>query len=111
MAASGARAIIARVRFTRPNRAHRPSLRALAGGLALIAVPLLTARVRGARNGVSSEPMAVREESSRRGDGSDASHSLPDKDTAVSVLEKMILIRRFEERAGEMYAKAKIGGF
>jgi pyruvate dehydrogenase E1 component alpha subunit len=52
--------------------------------------------------------MAVREESSRRGD---AKHSLPDKDTAVSVLEKMILIRRFEERAGEMYAKAKIGGF
>jgi pyruvate dehydrogenase E1 component alpha subunit len=83
-------------------------LRALAGGLALIAVPLLTARVRGARNGVSSEPMAVREESSRR---EDAKHSLPDKDTAVAVLEKMILIRRFEERAGEMYAKAKIGGF
>ena len=23
----------------------------------------------------------------------------------------MLLIRRFEERAGEMYAKAKIGGF
>jgi pyruvate dehydrogenase E1 component alpha subunit len=64
--------------------------------------------MRGARNGVSSEPMAVREESSRRGD---AKHSLPDKETAVSVLEKMILIRRFEERAGEMYAKAKIGGF
>src|SRR3954451_1258042 len=108
MAASGARAIIARVRFTRPTRAHRPSLRALAGGLALIAVPLLTARVRGARNGVSSEPMAVREEPARR---EDATHSLPDKDTAVSVLEKMMLIRRFEERAGEMYAKAKIGGF
>src|SRR3954447_1257760 len=108
MAASGARAIIARVRFTRPKRAHRPSLRALAGGLALIAVPLLTARVRGARNGVSSEPMAVREESSRR---EDAGHSLPDKDTCLAVLEKMMLIRRFEERAGEMYAKAKIGGF
>jgi pyruvate dehydrogenase E1 component alpha subunit len=27
------------------------------------------------------------------------------------VLAKMLLIRRFEERAGEMYAKAKIGGF
>jgi pyruvate dehydrogenase E1 component alpha subunit len=26
-------------------------------------------------------------------------------------LETMVLIRRFEERAGEMYAKAKIGGF
>src|SRR4051812_10833582 len=52
--------------------------------------------------------MAVREEPRRR---EDAKHSLPDKDTAATVLEKMILIRRFEERAGEMYAKAKIGGF
>src|SRR3954451_5020923 len=108
MAASGARAIIARVRFTRSGRGHRPSLRALAGGLALIAVPLLTARVRGARNGVSSESMAVTEAAAPR---EDAKHSLPDKDTAVAVLEEMILIRRFEERAGEMYAKAKIGGF
>src|SRR4051794_2278203 len=70
--------------------------------------------------------MAVKEEPSRREDeGSGASgqrgsngggatggsHSLPDKDTCVAVLEKMMLIRRFEERAGEMYAKAKIGGF
>ena len=38
-------------------------------------------------------------------------HDLPDKETCRAVLEKMILIRRFEERAGEMYAKAKIGGF
>ncbi len=38
-------------------------------------------------------------------------HDLPDADTTRAVLEKMMLIRRFEERAGEMYAKAKIGGF
>jgi pyruvate dehydrogenase E1 component alpha subunit len=38
-------------------------------------------------------------------------HDLPDQETCRSVLEKMMLIRRFEERAGEMYAKAKIGGF
>jgi pyruvate dehydrogenase E1 component alpha subunit len=38
-------------------------------------------------------------------------HSLPDKETCELVLRKMLLIRRFEERAGEMYAKAKIGGF
>ncbi|HEX8074965.1 MAG TPA: pyruvate dehydrogenase (acetyl-transferring) E1 component subunit alpha [Thermoleophilaceae bacterium] len=38
-------------------------------------------------------------------------HDLPDAETARSVLEKMMLIRHFEERAGEMYAKAKIGGF
>src|SRR3954452_13645524 len=77
--------------------------RALAG-VALAAIPLLTARrVRGARNGVSSPAMAVKQ--------TDAAHDLPDKDTSVAILERMLLIRRFEERAGEMYAKAKIGGF
>jgi pyruvate dehydrogenase E1 component alpha subunit len=39
------------------------------------------------------------------------SHGLPAKDVCELVLAKMMLIRRFEERAGEMYAKAKIGGF
>jgi len=38
-------------------------------------------------------------------------HALPDADTARAMVAKMMLIRRFEERAGEMYAKAKIGGF
>ena len=38
-------------------------------------------------------------------------HDLPDEETCRLVLSKMMLIRRFEERAGEMYAKAKIGGF
>ena len=38
-------------------------------------------------------------------------HGLPDAKTCRTVLSKMMLIRRFEERAGEMYAKAKIGGF
>ena len=36
---------------------------------------------------------------------------LPDPDQAREWLETMTLIRRFEERAGEMYARAKIGGF
>jgi pyruvate dehydrogenase E1 component alpha subunit len=36
---------------------------------------------------------------------------LPERDTAREWLEAMMLIRRFEERAGEMYAKAKVGGF
>src|SRR6266516_3230763 len=44
-------------------------------------------------------------------DGAGARHSLPDADTCRAVLSKMLLIRHFEERAGEMYAKAKIGGF
>jgi len=37
--------------------------------------------------------------------------SLPDPDAAREWLSAMMLIRRFEERAGEMYAKAKVGGF
>ena len=36
---------------------------------------------------------------------------LPDPHIAREWLEAMMLIRRFEERAGEMYAKAKVGGF
>ena len=37
--------------------------------------------------------------------------ALPDPEAAREWLEAMTLIRRFEERAGEMYAKAKVGGF
>ena len=36
---------------------------------------------------------------------------LPAPDVALEWLSSMSLIRRFEERAGEMYARAKIGGF
>ncbi|HVR06125.1 MAG TPA: pyruvate dehydrogenase (acetyl-transferring) E1 component subunit alpha [Solirubrobacteraceae bacterium] len=36
---------------------------------------------------------------------------LPEPEVAREWLETMTLIRRFEERAGEMYARAKIGGF
>src|SRR5215210_5876359 len=36
---------------------------------------------------------------------------LPEPGAAREWLETMTLIRRFEERAGEMYAKAKVGGF
>ena len=37
--------------------------------------------------------------------------ALPEPEAAREWLEAMALIRRFEERAGEMYAKAKVGGF
>src|SRR5215210_6196170 len=40
-----------------------------------------------------------------------AERELPEADVAREWLATMLLIRRFEERAGEMYAKAKIGGF
>src|SRR5437764_8348715 len=36
---------------------------------------------------------------------------LPDPASAREWLESMTLIRRFEERAAEMYARAKVGGF
>ncbi len=36
---------------------------------------------------------------------------LPEPEIAREWLAAMLLIRRFEERAGEMYAKAKVGGF
>ena len=36
---------------------------------------------------------------------------LPEPEVAKEWLAAMMLIRRFEERAGEMYAKAKVGGF
>jgi pyruvate dehydrogenase E1 component alpha subunit len=36
---------------------------------------------------------------------------VPPPDAAREWLSTMMLIRRFEERAGEMYAKAKVGGF
>jgi pyruvate dehydrogenase E1 component alpha subunit len=37
--------------------------------------------------------------------------SLPEPEEAREWLATMTLIRRFEERAGEMYARAKVGGF
>jgi pyruvate dehydrogenase E1 component alpha subunit len=40
-----------------------------------------------------------------------ATHPLPERVVCERILARMQLIRRFEERAGEMYAKAKIGGF
>jgi pyruvate dehydrogenase E1 component alpha subunit len=40
-----------------------------------------------------------------------AVRELPEPGAAREWLETMMLIRRFEERAGEMYAKAKVGGF
>src|SRR4051812_13166522 len=55
--------------------------------------------------------MAVNQETGRRREESGGQHDLPDKETCVAILGRMLIIRRFEERAREMYAKAKIGGF
>ena len=70
-------------------------------------------------DGVTSEAVAVEERNPVGGaagaqekDGRpQRDHDLPDADKCREIIETMVLIRRFEERAGEMYAKAKIGGF
>ncbi|MBA2430139.1 MAG: pyruvate dehydrogenase (acetyl-transferring) E1 component subunit alpha [Thermoleophilaceae bacterium] len=56
--------------------------------------------------------MATEErEAEASGDDDSPRHDLPDEETCRNFLSSMLLIRRFEERAGEMYAKAKLGGF
>ncbi|HWG09438.1 MAG TPA: pyruvate dehydrogenase (acetyl-transferring) E1 component subunit alpha [Solirubrobacteraceae bacterium] len=45
------------------------------------------------------------------GDLLEPTGGLPEPDVAREWLQTMTLIRRFEERAGEMYARAKVGGF
>src|SRR3954454_4422865 len=41
----------------------------------------------------------------------EATHQPPPEDEAREWLQAMMLIRRFEERANQMYAKSKVGGF
>src|SRR5687767_2528208 len=49
--------------------------------------------------------------SGQQADGAQRRPKLPEKQAALELLDKMLLIRHFEERAQEMYMKAKIGGF
>src|SRR5919197_6183746 len=63
---------------------------------------------------MATERTAERAKSQRnaRGDGrAKGAPELPSKQEALALLDKMLLIRHFEERAQEMYMKAKIGGF
>src|ERR1700716_2082923 len=55
--------------------------------------------------------MADRVIAAVEGQGEPAPRPLPEPVLAREWLRTMLLIRRFEERAGEMYAKAKVGGF
>src|ERR1700738_1425204 len=55
--------------------------------------------------------MAERVVTPTEADGQPQRHALPEPDVARAWLATMLFIRRFEERAGEMHAKAKIGGF
>ncbi|GAC1323287.1 MAG: hypothetical protein NVSMB25_19440 [Thermoleophilaceae bacterium] len=87
----------------------------LAAALPAFLSRALSATTRDPRDGVTSTAMAVEADADRRDDGkgpgAGSGHALPDRETCAAILAKMMLIRRFEERAGEMYAKAKIGGF
>jgi pyruvate dehydrogenase E1 component alpha subunit len=58
---------------------------------------------------MSAEP--TREGWPGRPDGGQAAAAMPAPEVAREWLSTMLLIRRFEERAGEMYARAKVGGF
>jgi len=49
--------------------------------------------------------------SGQQADGAQPRRKPPDKKAALELLDKMLLIRHFEEKAQEMYMKAKIGGF
>jgi pyruvate dehydrogenase E1 component alpha subunit len=55
--------------------------------------------------------MASRTAAKRTPDADTVLLPLPPPDAAREWLAAMMLIRRFEERAGEMYTKAKVGGF
>jgi pyruvate dehydrogenase E1 component alpha subunit len=55
--------------------------------------------------------MAKATAAAKTSNGAEQAQPLPDPDVAKEWLHSMLLIRRFEERAGEMYAKAKVGGF
>jgi pyruvate dehydrogenase E1 component alpha subunit len=61
-------------------------------------------------SGAPSPPQPGSAQSRAQRSSSDP-HRLPEPGRAREWLETMTLIRRFEERAGEMYARAKIGGF
>jgi pyruvate dehydrogenase E1 component alpha subunit len=54
---------------------------------------------------------AIQTAQAQTSDGAAAARPLPDRDTCVELLEKMALIRRFEEEAGRQYQRAKAGGF
>ena len=49
--------------------------------------------------------------SGQQADGAHPRREAPDKQTGLELLDRMLLIRHFEERAQEMYMKAKVGGF
>src|SRR5205823_5167138 len=60
---------------------------------------------------ISADRHACRRCAGAAGASGGAARPLPAPEEALEWLATMTLIRRFEERAGEMYARAKVGGF
>ncbi len=58
-----------------------------------------------ARSSVQRQSAALASNSKNKG------YKLPNKKTVLSLYQKMLLIRRFEEKAGQLYGMGLIGGF
>src|SRR5664280_1516687 len=103
-----ARASAARRR--RPRRSHRGRRHRRRRSRAVLGpapASRLAARARAARRARPARRSGVPRPLEYRGLMAD----LPEPAIAREWLQTMTLIRRFEERAGEMYARAKVGGF
>ena len=65
-----------------------------------------------AASGKAPTKRTARKAAAKRGPAAgEAAIPLPDRDTTFSLYRQMLLIRRFEEKAGQMYGMGLIGGF
>jgi pyruvate dehydrogenase E1 component alpha subunit len=65
----------------------------------------------GRPNGWAADPAGAEVPGPKVPESKVAEPKVPEPEVAREWLAAMVLIRRFEERAGEMYARAKVGGF
>lgn len=75
---------------------------------------------RGSRAGKPAQPAAAKQDVAKSAVVADAAVSIPneapaiaefDRETEIAVYREMLLIRRFEEKAGQLYGMGYIGGF
>ena len=57
------------------------------------------------------KPAALKRKPSKKANGKNITIEKPDLDTLAGLYEDMLLIRRFEEKAGQLYGMGQIGGF
>ena len=58
-----------------------------------------------------TKPAALKRKPSKKAGGKNIAIEKPDLDTLAGLYEDMLLIRRFEEKAGQLYGMGQIGGF